>query len=99
MAFGFPAYHTETYQPEDQNINLLEKINDGIISLGWKIKNQTPNQIIGSTSVSLFSWGETLEIVKMDNGSCTITSKCSMPTQCFDLGKNKTNVMKLISFL
>lgn len=99
MAFGFPAYHTESYKSDKDNIDLFEKIKEGIISLGWKINSQTSNKIIGSTSISLMSWGETLEIVKTDENLCTITSKCSLPIQCVDYGKNKSNVMKLISIL
>ena len=99
MAFGFPAYHTELYKSDKDNIDLLNKIKEGIMSLGWKVSSQTSNKIIGSTSVSLMSWGEKLEIVKTDKNSCTITSKCSLPIQCVDYGKNKSNVMKLISIL
>jgi hypothetical protein len=99
MAFGFPAYHTEIYQPKSENINLLDKIKDAIISLGWKIESKNSNQIIGSTSASLMSYGERIKIVIKENGSYSITSKCSFPIQCIDYGKNRKNVIDIISFL
>ena len=32
----------------------------------------------------------------LPDNSVSVTSKCALPTQCFDWGKNKANVIKFL---
>lgn len=97
MTFGFPAYHTEHYVPGPAGGgDLRGLVMEALTALAWAVKAETPRDITASTSLSLSSWGERVEIVFANDGSLTVTSKCALPTQCIDWGKNKRNVAKFI---
>ncbi|MBM3200611.1 zinc ribbon domain-containing protein [Candidatus Woesearchaeota archaeon] len=56
--------------------------------------NESTGRIQGKTRVSFGSWGEnyTVSVIKEDNGvRVFFNSKCAMPTQVIDWGKNKEN--------
>lgn len=95
MSFGFPAYHTEhvSCAPPASFRNLLDKT---IRSLGWLVQYETEDNITASTGFSLSSWGEHVS-VRYNSLGYTVTSRCILITQCFDWGKNKSNVRRLIS--
>lgn len=96
MAFGFPAYHTQRYQvPPAAMANVGHAIRWAISSLGWSIRNESMYHIEASTGINLLSWGESVSIHFMPDYSITITSKCAWPLQCFDWGKNQSNVEAL----
>src|SRR6185295_18799137 len=99
MAFGFPAYHTESCTPKPADGDVKTAVKEAIERLSWKIKEETSDEIKASTSINFWSWGEKVTIEFDPDGSVVITSKCSMPTQCIDWGKNKRNVQKLIDEL
>ena len=98
MAFGFPAYHEETIDleiPRNEIISFLEPI---VGSLSWSIIESTENQMLVRTKDRLLS--EHIEYVRitiLPSGSIHVRSQCSIFTQCFDWGKNKKNVRKLLS--
>ncbi len=100
MAFGFPAYHTNQYstgtaKSDDLRIAVKETFN----TLSWKVKEESQDLIIASVSYNFRSWGEKVLINFLPNNSISITSKCVLPTQCFDWGKNKANVaMFMVEF-
>jgi len=95
MAFGFPAYHTEeltgTPGPVFRNA-LLEAIH----ALRWSVRDETETEITASTGVSFWSWGEKI-LVRLHEHGATVTSRCALVTQCFDWGKNRSNVRKLFA--
>ena len=98
MAFGFPAYHTERYSIENKNpVDMLVAIRETIRELSWSIREEKSDQIIASTSINLKSWGEKVLINIFQDNSISITSKCALPMQCLDWGKNKANVDKFIA--
>ncbi|MFK7802455.1 MAG: hypothetical protein AB8G95_12540 [Anaerolineae bacterium] len=100
MTFGFPAFHTEKHPVSpNRSQHIHEDIKRTLSSLSWGITEKSANQILASTSVSLWSWGEKIIIDVLSDGSISVTSKCSLPTQCFDWGKNKTNVDQFLSEL
>ena len=98
MSFGFPAFHreTETFSLNSGSLNWLVKSAFG--ELGWKITTDSPSYLEGSASLNLASWGEKIS-VSFDGPTLTVISKCALPTQCVDWGKNKRNVMLLLSTL
>ena len=98
MAFGFPAYHEETIDleiPRNEIISFLEPI---VGSLSWGIIEYTENhmQVISNTGL-LESDPQYITITILPSGSTHVRSQCSIFTQCFDWGKNKKNVHKLLS--
>lgn len=100
MSFGFPAYCTERYTPGSESVTVLQSAAHAAIkSLGWKLRSEQGEQITATTSISLWSWGERVELRFSADGSLAVTSKCSLPTQCLDWGKNKTNVRKFLEQL
>lgn len=100
MTFGFPAYHTERLLvPTDTPDQLHASVKDTLQSLGWSIESYYAPRLIVKSSISLSSWGERIEIDFLADQRLVITSKCVMPTQCFDWGRNRANVMRFVGEL
>ena len=98
MSFGFPAYHTEHYSPgPGSSCDLHAAAQATLHALAWTIREDANHQIVGSTSANLRSWGEKILISFLPNNSISVTSKCRLPTQCIDWGKNKANVGKFMA--
>ena len=97
MSFGFPAYHTENYSPKTGDENIREAVRKSLENLSWKIREETSNKILASTSMGMRSWGEKIHINFLTDGSISITSKCALPTQFLDWGKNKKNIHSLLN--
>ena len=99
MAFGFPAYHTESFSPVDSQADLHAAVKKALGSLSWSVREETTEQILASSSMNLRSWGEKVLIRFLPDHSISVTSQCALPTQCFDWGKNKANVRRFLSEL
>lgn len=97
MAFGFPAYHTE--QHLSNSPDLRGAVRYALSVLGWAIKQETQTRITTGTSMNLSSWGETIYIDFQASNMLSIRSECSLPTQCFDWGRNRSNVTKFLTEL
>ena len=98
MAFGFPAYHEETIDleiPRNEIISFLKPI---VGSLSWAIIEYTENHIKVISNTGLFEeYGQYITITILPSGSIHVRSNNSVFLQCFDWGKNKKNVHKLLS--
>jgi len=98
MAFGFPAYHEEKIDlemPRNEIISFLEPI---IGSLSWSISEYTENHMLVRSKDRLWEWEpQKIRITILPSGSILVRSECAIFTQCFDWGKNKRNVHKLLS--
>ena len=98
MAFGFPAYHQEKIDlgiPRNKIFSFLEPI---IGSLSWSIREYTENHMLVRSKDTLLDWEpENIRITILPSGSIHVHSKNEIFTQCFDWGKNKKNVHKLLS--
>jgi len=98
MASGFPAYHTEHYSAGTAATPDLRKAARGTLAaLSWSLREETHDRIIGSTSMNIRSWGEKVLINFLPDNSISVTSKCALPTQFLDWGKNKANVVKFMA--
>jgi hypothetical protein len=98
MAFGFPAYHTEQYSTgTGKSADLRAAVKETLKALSWTVKEEAHDRILASTSINLRSWGEKLLINFLPDNSISVTSKCALPTQCLDWGKNKANVVKFLA--
>lgn len=98
MTFGFPAYHTEQYcEATAKSADLRVAVRATLNALSWSIREETSGRITASTSVNMRSWGENILVSFLPNNSISVTSKCALPTQCVDWGKNKASVVKLMT--
>jgi hypothetical protein len=97
MAFGFPASHTERYSPGTATPDLRRAVRETFIALSWSVREETPDGIVASTSADLRSWGEKVFVDFPPDDAISVTSKCALPTQCLDWGKNKANVRKFLA--
>jgi hypothetical protein len=84
MAFGFPAYHTAQWTDPRPGGNTRQAILESLKNLRWKVKEETDDTIFASAGMNLLSWGEKITITFEPDGSVTLHSNCSMPTQCLD---------------
>jgi hypothetical protein len=97
MAFGFPAYYTERYSAAaDKSADLSVAVRAALNALSWSIREEASDQIVASTGVNIRSWGEKMFVRFLPDRSISVTSKCALPTQCIDWGKNKANVRKFL---
>ncbi len=93
MAFGFPSalYSTEVELGVDRKAT-REAIRATLLSIGWLFENPHPDIYVAKIPLSGLSWGETLTIRFLENGTLEVESRCSRFLQLFDWGKNKKNV-------
>ena len=98
MAFGFPAYHIEHYQPRQPH-TLQNTLQKAINMMGWEVVGGNQEFIYIKSSITLWSWGEKIQIRYLPNQNIEIKSECTLPTQCFDWGKNQKNVQQFLSKL
>jgi hypothetical protein len=96
MAFGFPAYHTEALDQIGSGAGVRSAVKKAIRSLGWSIREESSDAITASISINWWSWGERVVVRFLPGGGLSVTSKCALPTQCFDFDKNKANVKELL---
>lgn len=96
MTFGFPAYYEARIELNISGKELMGFIEPIIGSLSWSIREYSQNHILMSTERSKKSWGEKIRLTILPSGILKIRSECSLPTQCFDWGKNKENVNTLL---
>jgi hypothetical protein len=92
MAFGFPAYHTESFINGARSEDLREAVYEALEALRWWIQVDSDEIITAFIGISFWSWGEWVTIRFLRNGSLVISSRCAWPTQCVDWGKNQSNV-------
>jgi hypothetical protein len=98
MAFGFPAYHTDDFRARLPEHKLRELAYAALSALGWVVEEDR-FEVRAKTSMSFWSWGERVTITTLPDGGLSITSRCALPTQCFDWGKNQKNVMRVLDAL
>ncbi len=94
MSFGFPAFHVEEVAVMASNSDIRAICHWALGNLGWKISQEFNTGIHASTSLSLSSWTEKIEIDFLAPDRLKIRSACALPTQCFDWGKNRKNIKK-----
>jgi hypothetical protein len=102
MAFGFPAYHEEHVrlpQPITQEWVAFACYRAGMRPPGWPIQEARGWTWRTGSSMSLASWGEDISITVTSETSILVRSQCILPTQCFDWGRNKKNVLALVIVL
>ncbi len=92
MAFGFPAYFTDSQRHSASPHVLILAVKETLNFLGWKYEMVSPERLEAQIPADLYSWGERLSIVTSFDGTVTAKSSCLLRTQCFDWGKNRRNL-------
>jgi hypothetical protein len=92
MSFGFPAYSSSNRHFKLGKEELVSVIGEALGILGWRYESPSPNRFVARISIGLWSWGETLTAEVAFDGTVTARSECVLVTQCFDWGKNSSNV-------
>ncbi len=92
MAFGFPAYSTTRFTLEVRVSDLHGTIRGVVGTLGWRVRKDPAEKIIARVGWNWRSWGEVVVIDLRPRNDITVTSRCILPTQRLDWGKNKANV-------
>jgi hypothetical protein len=95
MAFGFPAYAEAVERYDASGGELLDAVDQALEELGWDADYTGPSSLSARVGVNFLSWGERVSINVRD-GKVRVRSECSLPTQCFDWGKNRQNVDRLL---
>lgn len=98
VTFAFPAYHTERYSAgTGRSSDLRAGVHAALQALAWGIEVEESARIVASSNLNVYTWGERISVDFLPDDSVSITSKCALPTQCFDWGKNKANVVRLMT--
>ena len=93
MPLQFPARYSKEISSDIDDKEVLKMAAAKTVrDCAWKVGQVADDQLSASTSLNWQSSGETIEIELLSPSSLRITSKCAMPTQCFDWGKNRSNV-------
>ena len=97
MAIGFPAYHIQRLNLRDTNLRV--SVSAALEQTGWTVLETTKHSIRAKIGINLLTFGETIRITFIDDKTIEIHSKCRLPTQIFDWGKNKRNVNTLVNLI
>lgn len=90
--------------PVDHYLEKIRNIYAAGLKYGVLGEQPTPGGVVVSLNhgYTPSSWGENLRITLTSQGGGTgveIYSECAMPTQLFDLGRNKKNVAEIFDYL
>lgn len=100
MVFAFPAYHMEKYVAQTADANLVPLAQSAAQYLGWIPHAQTRDSVAYSTRRRLLGRAERVLVKFEGEGrALVITSRCLLPTQCLDWGKNRRNVEDFLKVL
>ncbi len=91
MAFGFPPFYADRISLDiSESTVLRESVRETIKVLGFSFFEESKDQIVASTGMSVKSWGEKIHVNFLTDNSISVTSKSKFAL--IDWGKNKNNV-------
>jgi hypothetical protein len=105
MSIGFPAYHIQRFNFRCSNLKVCVKA--ALRQTNWNWNDETTFTekskfkplITAKSGITIWSFGETIQITFIDKNTIEIQSKCNFPTQMFDWGKNEKNVHTLVDLI
>jgi hypothetical protein len=101
-SFGFPAGHFETLEVDSElkDEELIQLVKTAVNDCEFLIEKDGEDTFPfhAKANVSGTSWGEKI-IINLDGREITARSECAFFAQCFDWGKNKENVVRLLESL
>ncbi|MDP2346001.1 MAG: hypothetical protein Q8O67_33995 [Deltaproteobacteria bacterium] len=98
MSFGFPARHRHMIALRKPDNELRQIAREAIHSLRWNLTSDGPRQLTARHRFNIWSFGELISVT-IEGGVVDVESRCRIPTQCFDWGKNKRNVDAFFALL
>ncbi len=98
MLFRIPASHAQIVRVADPQTDVSAAILAAFDSLGWK-RHATDAGFKAEVGANLWSWGEAVTVVRLGDGRLSVESRCRMPLQIMDWGKNRQNVERLCAAL
>ena len=93
MKISFPARFEETRSFAVEESALTGAVETAFENLGWQYASVNAAEFQADVRINLWSFGEILK-AKISGSDLTVESRCALPTQCLDWGKNKRNVLK-----
>ena len=105
MTFGFPAYHIQRFNFRCSNLKVCVKAALRQTNWNWNDETEFTEKskfkplITAKSGMTIWSFGETIQITFIDKKTVEIQSKCNAPTQMFDWGKNEKNVNTLVDLI
>lgn len=93
------ARYTDIRSVNSDRVQTIQRVIDALKSLKFRIieKDEKNGVIVARTRLNIWSWTEKVTIKIDPNGKLHIESKCSLPTQIVDWGKNRRNVENLFA--
>ena len=92
---GFPAYHEETFLVRPRQVPLRDAVLAAFRSLSWGLQSASADCLVCATGMNVWSWGESVRVTVYSDGHVTALSKCVLPLQLMDWGKNYENIQSL----
>lgn len=99
MTFGFPARFKRDRKLDLREHEITLAVGLALDALGWLHERPSAGRFVARVPPTLYSWGEVMEVEISAGSGVRAESRCSLPTQCFDWGKNRKNVEKFFAQL
>ena len=94
MYFGFPASSSRTERFEADSTIMRQLVSEAFARAGWRYEVESQWTLIAKIPMGIWSYGERLTVSIHQDGRLEMKSKCVVPIQIFDWGKNERNIDK-----
>ncbi|KAA6184487.1 hypothetical protein F2Q65_12300 [Thiohalocapsa marina] len=99
MAFGCPPKHVDWFSIPDGEGDLRAIVRDSLNAFAWWVIQDHGQSIRATVDPGLFSPGQRVQIAFESEHVIRISSESAFALPCYDWGKNKRNVERLLSAL
>jgi len=99
MSFGFPAHAEGSWHFEADPAAIAEAVEQALLRLGWDYQQTERGHWQATIPWNFWSWGEVVELELGADGTLAVRSRCTWVLQCFDWGKNRQNVKRVLGDL
>lgn len=79
--------------------SFFQRAADAMRRLGWNVFRVEETFLEGSLKMSIWSWGEDIQLRQISNDQVEMVSKCKLVTQVIDWGRNRKNIDKLLAMM
>ena len=77
----------------------FQRAADAMRRMGWNVFRVEETFLEGSVSMSIWSWGEDIQMRQVSNDQVELVSKCKLVTQVIDFGRNRKNIDKILAMM
>ncbi|KAB2848387.1 MAG: hypothetical protein F9K44_10990 [Hyphomicrobiaceae bacterium] len=99
MAIGLPARARDAQRFTGSHEEIGRAAIEVFKELGWTYTGSVPAELRASVGMSLWSWGERVQVLIGEDGLVSIESRGAMPMQWLDWGRNARNCQAFLSAL